>query len=299
MSEKIKGYVLVASAAIMWGLSGAVAKVFFNQNVDLLILQEVRFTLSAFFLFICIYFSQPKLLFISRNDIKDIAIYGLLGIGGLSYCCLYAVKVLDVATGSFLQYLSPAFIAIYAFLWKKEKIRFLDFILIALSILGAGLLASRSIQEQVNIPWDGILAGIGSAIALSYYSLKSRKILKHYNLWVVLAYSFLISAIPLYFIKYPWVVFQQHYSWQVWVYFLYMSLFANIIPYGLFTMGLRYINAYHANIVATLEPVAAAVFGYILVSEKLTLLQMLGCFLILTAVIILQKSSHKATSESK
>ncbi len=31
VSEKIEGYVLVASAAIMWGLSGAVAKVFLTR----------------------------------------------------------------------------------------------------------------------------------------------------------------------------------------------------------------------------------------------------------------------------
>lgn len=291
MSVKIKGYMLVASAAVLWGLSGAVSKVFFNQNVDLYILQEVRFTCSSLLLLICIRFIKPESLLLSWKSIKDIAIFGLLGIGGLSYCCLYAVKVLDVATGSFLQYLAPAFIALYAVVWKRESYRFFDFIVIMLSILGAGFLASNSIHKNMSIPWDGILAGVASAIALSFYSLNSKKLLKKFNAWVILAYGFLFAAIPFYFIKYPWVVFQQHYSWQVWLYFLYMSLFANIVPFGLFTMGLRYVNAYRANIVATLEPVMAAFFAYFLVSERLSGLQIFGCLLILSAVVILHSES--------
>ncbi|MFN4045879.1 MAG: DMT family transporter [Acidilobaceae archaeon] len=67
---------------------------------------------------------------------------------------------------------------------------------------------------------------------------------------------------------------------------LYLAVFATLIPYRLFTRGVERIGAATASVIATLEPVLAALWGFIIFNEIPTILKLAAYILITAALII-------------
>lgn len=65
------------------------------------------------------------------------------------------------------------------------------------------------------------------------------------------------------------------------------GLVTAVIPFLAYTLGLRTVEASRAGILATVEPMVAALIGVFLFSEPITFQTGAGILLILTAVILL------------
>ncbi|MCX8165733.1 MAG: EamA family transporter [Acidilobaceae archaeon] len=66
----------------------------------------------------------------------------------------------------------------------------------------------------------------------------------------------------------------------------YLAVFCTLLPYWLFSMGVKYIKASTASVLASLEPVLAAVWGLLLFSEEITPMLAASYGLILIALLI-------------
>lgn len=75
---------------------------------------------------------------------------------------------------------------------------------------------------------------------------------------------------------------------NAWGPIIYSGIFSVAIGFTLQVFGQRHAPATDAALILSLEAVAAAVFGYLLLNEILTPVQFIGCFLIMAAVILVQ-----------
>ncbi len=67
---------------------------------------------------------------------------------------------------------------------------------------------------------------------------------------------------------------------------IYLAVFATLIPYRLFTRGVERIGAATASVIATLEPILAALWGFILFNEIPTIFK-LAAYIMITAALII------------
>jgi len=288
MPKETKGYLMLASATILWGLAGAMYKYFFSsQALGPSSLAMVRLSGSALLLMLFLSLYNPSLLRIQKGDIKRLIFFGLAGIACAQFFYLYTISKMNVAVAVFLQYLAPAVIAIYMVCWKKESLGRQGLIALLLAMVGSALIVADQVLVGLLIHLAGLLSGFASAIAFAIYIVYGKTLLERYNSWAVLAYGELFGMIPFWFLAPPWVVLRQHYGWHTWIFFGYVILFSTLIPFGLALMGLRYIKPAPASITMMLEPVMAGVFAFLLLGETLSSLQLAGCVLILTAVVAL------------
>lgn len=292
MTREIKGYLLIVISASLWGFSGALVKYFFNQALSPLVLVNMRLTLSAALLLSYLYLKRPHLLMLAGGDRKKMVLFGVLGVAGMQFCYLHTISQMNVAAAVFLLTLSPVFVTLHALLWEKEPLKTVSIIALLLACTGSALIVTDQVFPGVQHPLPGIITGFGSAVAYAFYTIYGKSLLTRYCPWTVLAYGFLFAAVPFWFLIPPWVVLEHHFGWQIWLFFLYTSVFATIIPFGFYLKGLQNLKPYCASITGTLEPVLAGVFAYFLLGETLSGWQMIGCSLILTAVIILQTEPH-------
>ena len=86
-------------------------------------------------------------------------------------------------------------------------------------------------------------------------------------------------------ILYPWVEFSPKNA-QAWAALIFLAFVSTYGAYFLYYQGLRYLQASRAAIMATLEPVVAAVVAYFWWGESFTLLGYLGSGAIVAAVLI-------------
>lgn len=79
----------------------------------------------------------------------------------------------------------------------------------------------------------------------------------------------------------------------MWLPILYSGIMSSGIAYTLQIVGQKYSKPATASIVMSLESVFAALGGWMILSEKLTFLQFLGCALVFVAVILAQLPQFK------
>ena len=73
-----------------------------------------------------------------------------------------------------------------------------------------------------------------------------------------------------------------------WWAVVYVGVFSVAIGYTLQVVGQKHAPAADAAIILSMEAVFAALFGYLLLHESLLPRQLLGCALILAAIVVVQ-----------
>ena len=67
--KRVKGYLCIAGAALLWGMFAAVVKFLFNKQFDPLIIVQTRVTIACSILFLFFLFKNSSLLIIAIKDI--------------------------------------------------------------------------------------------------------------------------------------------------------------------------------------------------------------------------------------
>lgn len=287
MRNEIKGAILVLTAAFFWGFSATAAKFIFNNNIDPFKLVNMRLNLAFVILFIYFVIFDRKKLKITKYDIKNIAALGIVGIAGVQTTYYYTMATLNVSMAIFLQYLAPAMIVLYSIVFKKEKLSKAIGVSLLISLLGSSfIIFGREVSGITSFKSIGIITGIISAFFLSFYTLFCNRCTVRLNAWTVLLYAVGFGALVYWFVSPPWILWRGI-TLKELAFAVYISIFATIIPFGLYISGLHFLTPSVGSILSMLEPVIATASAYLLLHEKMTVIQMLGGIMIIIAVIVI------------
>jgi drug/metabolite transporter (DMT)-like permease len=80
---------------------------------------------------------------------------------------------------------------------------------------------------------------------------------------------------------------------EAWFYIMGLGFFSTLLAFILYTKGLSKVESSRASIIATIEPVVAALLSFTLFNEKLLLWQYIGMIMVIVAVIIVQEAKKK------
>jgi drug/metabolite transporter (DMT)-like permease len=111
-------------------------------------------------------------------------------------------------------------------------------------------------------------------------------------MWTSLTYVLCATSLFWLFVNSPIEIINAHYTFEDWKIFFVISTVSILIPYIFYFYGLRYIQPSKAIITSTLEPVVAILSEWLFLNGTFTLTQSAGAFLVLTAIVLLQKDSH-------
>ncbi|MEW6727303.1 MAG: DMT family transporter [Bacillota bacterium] len=287
MKNEVKGFLFVAAAAMLWGLAGTVAKYMFNQDVRPVHVAEMRAVLSFLLLFVYLAVANRKCLWFARSDLLFMAVFGMVGVAGVQVTYLMAIKETNVATAIFLQYLAPALVLVYGVLRRAEQLTLCKLAALALAVGGGYLIVTGKVGGGLATTPLGLAYGLASAAFFAFYTLFGKKGLEKYGAWTLTVYGYGFAAVLWCFVQNPVGVWLA-YNWTERLFFVYIAVFATVLPFGFFFEGLKYLSPTKTGIISTLEPVVAAVLAFLLLGERLALMQIAGCGLILAAVVLIQ-----------
>ena len=284
-----RGYAMVVTAAVCWGVMATVAKLLFrDRGVDPLILVVVRAYLATLTLFLVLGLLCPARLRIGRRDVWSAVVVGVVGLAMNNFFYFQALHLTSVATALLLQYQAPILVALYAVLVQRERLRGRIFLAMALALLGCGLVVRAYDLALLRPNLLGVLAGLGGACGFAFYILASRSALRTLNAWTLLTYAYFSAALTWTVVVPPWQLLSFGFDWGIWGAFLAVATIGTVVPFGLFISGLKFLPPTQASIVSMLEPVVAAVVAYFLLGETLIPLQILGGALVLAGVVMVQ-----------
>ncbi len=286
------GYLYVFIAAVLWACIGPVAKIAFAEGMRPL---EVGFWRAGFGgLAFAVHGLFTKQLALRPRDLPGIVCFAFFCIA--VFFCAYqiAVEKGGAALASVLLYTAPAWVALLARIILGEILTPLRLLSIGLSVLGAGAVAfgadgSGQMTVSVVAVGCGLLAGFTYAMTYIF----GKKFLRRYSSVTVFSYAVpfaLLFLLPFVSLSIP--------SVKAFFAVVFLGLGTTYGAYLAYYRALACLDASKVAVVATLEPVLAAVMAFVWWSERFTLFGYLGAGLILVGVLltILEKNTAKQFS---
>jgi drug/metabolite transporter (DMT)-like permease len=291
LMHQLRGYLFAACAAVMWGFSGVVTKFLLRLQMQPDELLIFRTSLAALILFIWLSYSSRELLKVQFKDLPYFALLGVIGLVANQGFYYIALSLVSVGYALLIQYLAPVFLMIYGVISKTERITAGKSIAVSLALGGCGLMVLGQAGGIVHISVVGTLCALGSAIGFAFYTGYGKRGLARYDPRTLMAYAFLFAGLMWMVIRPPWTLPWQNYNLSIWAFFLYLATVATVLPFGLFLLSLRYLEASRSSLTSTLEPLVAAVVAWIWLGEKMEYLQIVGGAAVLAGVLLLQLES--------
>ncbi|KYD09217.1 DMT family transporter [Heyndrickxia sporothermodurans] len=285
-------------AALSWGFISVFVKKLSNYGFTEMEIVTIR-VVYAFILLIPIIILQRKnsVIRIRLTHLPYFIGTGLCSIVFFNWCYFTAMNKLSVSFAVMLLYTSPAFVAIFSYLFLKERLTKKKLLAVLITIIGCALIA---INGGVGASWDqlGFVIGLGAGLGYALYSIFGKLATRYYDSITITFYTFFVASLCLVPFYRFWEKFNQIPN-ELHLYMIGLALVPTVLAYILYTIGLNRIESSTAAILATIEPVAAIIIGITLFNEKITFVQFVGILCILSSVLILsikRKSikSHKS-----
>ena len=282
--------VFVTGAAILWGILVIFIKNLSSAGLESMEIVSLRAYGAAFILMIGLLLYNKKLLKIRLKDAWCFVGTGVVSIVFFSYCYFKNVTVSSVAVSSILMYTSPIWVTLFARVFFGEKICRRKLVALAMAFLGC-VLVSGITGGAGRVSAEGLLLGLGSGIGYGLYSIFGRIALeKGYHPMTVSAYTFLFACVGvLPFIKPAEILTKMNAAPGLWGWAFCMVLFSTCMSFTLYTIGLKYMEAGRAAVLATLEPIVTTLVGVVLYKEMLSLFMTLGIVLVLGASVLISR----------
>ena len=196
---------------------------------------------------------------------------------------------------AFLTALNVVIVPFIAFVILKKKIGANGIIGAVMSVLGVGLLSLNG-NFTVSLG-DGLtlLCAVGFAFQIFFTSEFVKKYPASVLNMVQMFTAFVLSAISL-------VIFGENdfqVTTQGWLSALYLGVVSTTICYLLQTACQKYIDETKAAIILSMESVFGTIFSIMILHEVVTVRMVIGCAVILAAVIISNMSETSEETEDK
>ncbi len=282
------GPLLIILAGCFWGSMGIFVRRLTTFGFSSVQIVCIRVTLAAL-LFCVLLLIKDRSGF--RIAPRDLPLFLGLGFGSILFftvCYFTAITMMPLSTAAILLYTSPIWIMLMSVLFFREKLNGRKLLALALAFAGCVLVSGISGE---GITLAGLLVGLGSGIGYGLYSILGTVALRKYSPYTVTAYTFLFAAAGSWLICGPADMISKFAAapdlTSLLLFCGLTALVTAVIPFLLYTLGLRRVEASRAGILATVEPMVATLIGILVFSEPLTLLSGLGMLLILSAVVLL------------
>ena len=141
---------------------------------------------------------------------------------------------------------------------------------------------------MVTRAWDiasldllGVGAGLAAAVTFGAYLLTGEHLTRRLSPVTLLTYGFLVAAV-FWLVAQPLWEFPTDLSPKAWIELLWVGVGGTMVPF-LATM------AGTVGVVASIEPVVAAVAAWLILSQSLVAVQIAGGLLVVAAVAVVQR----------
>lgn len=279
------GTALVALAAFFWGLSGGIAAMLMEDGWSAYVVAFYRGAIGLVFVVAWLLLQRrnsglgdPRFWFWS-------AVAGL-GVAGNFTFYFLSIAESSVAVAATLMYTAPVFVYLVSFALRLEQVTVGKLAAIGLVMAGVVLLTQAYQLDAGSVSAAGVVAGLLSAVSYAVFifgfAYAGRRGSPQGALTIALGVLVLVLFVPSDVGR-----LENALTSNAWPLFLALGVFGAGVSFMLYIVGLKTTTPTLASIVAMVEPVTAALFGVIALSESLAVPQLLGAALILVTVTVL------------
>lgn len=296
--KKTAIYLLLALAAIFWGVSFIMTKELFvsEEHITVLIILTFRLILASA-ITIPTLLVLKKLQPIKKGDLKWFLLLALLEPFVYCICETNGVRLVSGSMSSIIVATIPLFVPFGMAFAYKERIRGVTLVGILLSLVGLAIMLLLGGEDNPDMNPVGI-AWLAAAVATAVvFTIILVKLVGKYHPFTITTYQNLFGC--LYFIPLMLLMdgaYLPHLSYSPKMLGLLMALgiFCSTLAYVFYNMGVQRLGASSACIFTNVIPVFSLIAAIIIGQETLVWTKPIGIIIVIAGVIIAQTASKNS-----
>jgi drug/metabolite transporter (DMT)-like permease len=271
----------------MWALNGSMARYLLDDGVSAFELSELRSLGSWLILLVALGIWRPGLLKVERADLAPLAFLGVAGLAAVHACYFAAIERLEIGPAVTIQYLAPLLLLVWLRVVHRRRIATGLWGAVLLSAAGCFLVVRA--YDAGDLDGLGVAAAFGAAVSFAIYMVGSERAGHRHEPVTTLFWAFGFASLFWAFAA-PWwnFPFGELDSTRNAALAAGVVVVGTLLPFICMVAALRHVPAPRAGVVATLEPVLAAVFAWIIHDEVLATVQVAGGMAVVAAVAWVQ-----------
>ena len=280
-------------SAFLFAAGGNAVKALFGLGYSPLVLAQLRIGWAFAGLLVILLAVRPALLRVERRELPALAVFGTIGLAGVQLSYYLTIARINIAVALLVQYLGLVAVTAVERYQRRQVVSAQVWGALAMVLAGAffAVGAYQPALLRVNLP--GVMLGLVAAAFFAFYVLRASTLARRLNTWTILVYGFGAGSLL-------WAAFDVISStrlptdWRIWAVMALLGLIGTLAAHGLFVLALRTIRPSSAGIVATAEPVFAGLIAFLVLGDRLQLLQVFGAAVIVAGIIAVQAGSADA-----
>lgn len=278
---KINGGVIVLIGAISYGIPASLFKMATSTGIlpANLLLSQVLF---AAMILICInYIRRNKINYQINNIGRSKLLLSGLAMASTNTLYFTSLQYVSVTISAVLLMQAVWIAMIFGIVFQKKYPSIHQIISVILIMIGT-VLATQLLSNNVAISWFGILLAFGSACAYAAMIIITNSVVTKAD---PIQRAMYVSIGACFFLSLFWgssinLVGQ----WDLFKWGPIIAIFSVVLPLVCFSKGMPLLSPSIGGIISSIELPSAILFAYILLNEKISLVQIIGIFIIIFAV---------------
>ena len=285
--HSIRGNIFVALSGTLFGCLGYLGTQLIDMNLSLENMLFWRFLFASLFMLPSIVLLKQML---TTHKTEQITLVRTLLFGIILYTAnssLYFLGSHYIGTGLAMVvfFCFPVFVTLLMWLFGGWKANI--YAISALIAVGIGLLFLKGYGDE-TIDMMGVFFSIMGALGYALYIFINRHHAKTIDTRLLTLFVCIGNTL-LFFL---WALFTQSFfiptTWEAWFYILAIGIIATALPIRFMLDGMKYVSPIKASILSVLEPIVTLGIGFLLLEERVSVLQLIGIGIILIGAIAIQ-----------
>ena len=233
---------------------------------------------------------------LAKSDILKILFLGIIGHTAYQLLFIHGLNWTTASNTSVILAMTPVFVALLSVLLKQEKIHWAGWLGIVISFIGFYFIITEQ-MGTFHFSWKELRGDLMILIGNLFWAIHTvfskpflEKIspLKWTSITLAAGTVFYLPFAALDIVRIQW----SEISFQAWAALIFSGLFAIAICYVIWYASVRRVGNSKTAIYGYLSPIFTIIFAYLLISERITLLQ-IGGALIIFAGVYLTRSGYR------
>ena len=292
--ELHRAYIALALVSFFWGTTYIAARIGAQHMPGLFVAGIRQFIsgliLTGFFLLRGYKIPEWKVL-------KKISIQGIFLLSIANGLLTWSVEYISGGLAAVIAALVPLFIALFS-IWLSKSTRITRWMIIGMvaGFSGVFLIFSDYITEQHNKSFMlGVVMALISVVSWSFGTVYSSKQKTSVAILFNVGLQMLIAGIIMLLVcfvtgKYVNLVDASYNSWLV---LSYLIVFGSLLAYSAYVFAISKLPPTLVSIYAYINPIVAVGLGWLLLSEKMNLIMVVGMAITLSGVYLVNREYKK------
>ena len=290
VNKYLLAIILLIASSFFWSGNFFSGKIAYNTDLSPFKLSFFRWTLAFIILLPFTYNEIKKNLKYYKENLLLISLIAFLGVTIFNSFTYISLQTTLVINSALMNSVTPVLIIGFSWLIFKTKTSLLQFIGIFLSVIGAFcIILKGNLNNLYSFQFtSGDIWMFIAALSWCVYSVLLRKIDKNLSQLAtleVLIFIGLIFLIPLYLIESSNSTFIPDNSTDYLI-IIYVAIFASIVSFFSWNMGVSIIGANRAGLFLHLIPVFSSIWAISFLGEQFALFHLIGTIFILLGIIL-------------